>query len=206
MKKEKRKPFWLKSKLNRVLLKLFLLLLLFSGMIFGMKIGWQKMTEIKVEKKHALIFRELERCAQFITVKNSYSDIISIKKTRIAGLAKSFSIIKYNGVIRGGISDISESKITLSDGGKSVKVELPPSEVISNEISGIEVFDEGRSIFVAISAKKIMEEIRFNQESAAASILNTGFLDEADRQARNVIEAILYASGFKSVSVYSQKR
>lgn len=186
---------------GRIFTKIFLIAVLGATLFFGGKYGWMKLGEIKTEKSSAIVFRELEKCAELVSVKTTYSDVISIKKTRIAGFAKSFSIIKYTGVIRGGIADISKAKFSVYDRGSSVKVSLPHSEILSNDISNIEVFDESRSIFVEISINEIMQEIRFNQESASADIIGTGFLEEADSQAAKLIESLLYAAGFDKVVV-----
>ena len=205
MKKEtKKSPLLIKflsNNINKILFKVILILALLCVLFFGGKFSWQKLGQIKTEKSSAIVFRELEKCAELVTAKNTYSDIISIKKTRIAGFAKSFSIIKYTGVIRGGIKDISQAQVKIYDRGRKVKVLLPKMEILSNDISSIEVFDEGKSIFVSISVKEIMEEIRFNQESASAEILGTGFLSEAESHAVKIFESILYASGFKEVEV-----
>ena len=205
MKKEtKKSPLLIKflsNNINKILFKVILILALLCLLFFGGKFIWQKLGQIKTEKSSAIVFRELEKCAELVTAKNTYSDIISIKKTRIAGFAKSFSIIKYTGVIRGGIKDISQAQVKIYDRGRKVKVLLPKMEILSNDISSIEVFDEGKSIFVSISVKEIMEEIRFNQESASAEILGTGFLSEAESHAAKIFESILYASGFKEVEV-----
>ena len=205
MKKEaKKSPLFIKflsKNINKILFKVILILALLCVLFFGGKFSWQKLGQIKTEKSSAIVFRELEKCAELVTAKNTYSDIISIKKTRIAGFAKSFSIIKYTGVIRGGIKDISQAQVKIYDRGRKVKVLLPKMEILSNDISSIEVFDEGKSIFVSISVKEIMEEIRFNQESASAEILGTGFLSEAESHAAKIFESILYASGFKEVEV-----
>ena len=205
MKKEAKKcPLFIKflsNNINKILFKVILILALLCVLFFGGKFSWQKLGQIKTEKSSAIVFRELEKCAELVTAKNTYSDIISIKKTRIAGFAKSFSIIKYTGVIRGGIKDISQAQVKIYDRGRKVKVLLPKMEILSNDISSIEVFDEGKSIFVSISVKEIMEEIRFNQESASAEILGTGFLSEAESHAAKIFESILYASGFKEVEV-----
>ena len=186
---------------NKLLFKIIFILLAIGAIFFGARFGWEKLGEVKTEKSHALVFRELERCSELATAKNTYTDIISIKKTRIAGFAKTFSIIKYSGVIRAGISDITQAKISISNRGKSVQVVLPPIEVLSNDISNIEVFDESKSVFVSISVQEIMQEIHFNQESASAEILETGFLDEAKNQAVKIIESVLYAAGFEEVKV-----
>lgn len=191
--------------INRILFKIILILLLVCALFFGGKFAFNKLAEIKTENRSAVVFQELQRCAELITVKNTYSDVISIKKTRIAGFAKTFSIVKYTGVIRGGISDISKSEVKVSDAGRKVKVILPNAEVLSNDISSIEVFDESKSIFVSISVQEIMNEIRFNQESTSREILETGFLKEAEEQAAKITESILYAAGFKEVEVSFQK-
>ena len=205
MKKEAKKcPLFIKflsNNINKILFKVILILALLCVLFFSGKFSWQKLGQIKTEKSSAIVFRELEKCAELVTAKNTYSDIISIKKTRIAGFAKSFSIIKYTGVIRGGIKDISQAQVKIYDRGRKVRVLLPKMEILSNDISSIEVFDEGKSIFVSISVKEIMEEIRFNQEAASSEILETGFLSEAESHAAKIFESILYASGFKEVEV-----
>lgn len=189
------------KKINKILLKIFLILFLSASLFFGGRAGIKKLNEIKTEKSHALIFRELERCAELVTAKTKYTDIISIKKTRIAGLAKSFSIIKYTGTLRAGIRDMRDAKISVEKGGKKASVLLPPMEILSNDISSIEVFDESKSIFVEISLKEIMEEIRFNQENASAQIIETGFMEESKKQAVRILETVLHAAGFSEVQV-----
>ena len=201
IKKEPKILKFLTKSICKILTRIILILALITALFFGGKFSWKKLGEIKTEKSSAIVFRELEKCAELVTAKNTYSDIISIKKTRIAGFAKSFSIIKYTGVIRGGIKDISQAQVKIYDRGRKVKVLLPKMEILSNDISSIEVFDEGKSIFVSISVKEIMEEIRFNQEAASAEILGTGFLSEAESHAVKIFESILYASGFKEVEV-----
>lgn len=191
--------------INRILFKIILILLLACALLFGGKFAFKKLAEIKTEKRSAVVFQELQRCSELVSVKNTYSDVISIKKTRIAGFAKTFSIVKYTGVIRAGIKDITSSEIKVSDGGKKVKAVLPPIEVLSNDISSIEVFDESKSIFVSISVQEIMNEIRFNQEITSKEILETGFLKEAEEQAAKITESILNAAGFKEVEVSFQK-
>lgn len=201
IKKEQKILKFLTKSICKILTRIILILALITALFFGGKFSWQKLGEIKTEKSSAIVFRELEKCAELVTAKNTYSDIISIKKTRIAGFAKSFSIIKYSGVIRGGIKDISKAQVKIYDRGKKTRVILPKMEILSNDISSIEVFDESKSIFVSISVKEIMEEIRFNQEAASAEILETGFLSEAESHAAKIFESILYASGFKEVEV-----
>ena len=183
----------------RIILRAACAAAVICAVFFGGKTAWEKIGEIRTEKSHALIFRELQRCSELVTAKSAYSDIISIKKTRIAGLAKSFSIIKYSGIIRAGIPDISEAEINVSDRGKKARITLPKIAILSNDISNIEVFDESKSIFVSISVEEIMSEINFNKEAAEAEIFETGLIEEAETQAVNLIETLLRAAGFEDV-------
>lgn len=145
---------------------------------------------------------EMQKSAEMITVKSRYSDIISIKKTRIAGLAKSFSIVKYDGILRAGIADLSLAEVKVLDGGKKIGVILPECEILGNDISNIEVFDEDRSIFVSVSLKEVVDEVNLSRKSSEEKFIESGILDDAKNQAVMIIESIFKAAGFTDVRVY----
>ena len=63
------------------------------------------------------------------------------------------------------------------------------------------VFSCYNSVRATGNLKEIMEEISLNQENAANEILESGFLDEAEKQAKKLVESVLYASGFEKVIV-----
>ena len=47
----------------------------------------------------ALISSELMYCAELTTVKAVYSDVVTLKRRQVLGLAKSYSIVRYSGVL-----------------------------------------------------------------------------------------------------------
>ena len=186
---------------RRLLLKIILAALLLCALGAGAYFGRKKITEIKLTKKYMRIERQLVLCRELVTVKLRYSEIVSIKKRSALGVAKSYSIVKYSGVARAGIADVSKIAATVSKDGKSVSISLPKSELLGNEIASQEIFDEKRSIFVPITMKEIFDGIEESRASAAERLVAEGLLDDADAQAKAVILASMSALGFENVAI-----
>ena len=187
--------------INKILWKIILILILAIACGLGIFCGFRKISGIKTEKRIALATAEMQKCAELISVKNYYSDIVSIKKTRIAGLAKSFSIVRYEGILRAGIADLSLCDVKISQNGKKVEIVLPECEVLGNDISDMEVFDEDRSIFVSVTMKEMVNEINLSRESSKEKLIEAGILGEARAQAIMIIKNIFRAAGFSDVRV-----
>ncbi len=181
----------------RIFCFLILLLLICSAVFFAYK----KLSAVRVERKTAAVMQSLEKCQELSVIKSRYSDIVTIKKSRIAGLAKSFSIIKYSCIIRVGFSDMSQAKVAVSSSGRGVVVKLPPCEILGNDISEIEVFDESRSIFVPITAAEIVSLINENRDKTEKQLVSEGLLEEALGQAKEILTFALLNLGFESVTV-----
>ena len=186
---------------RRLLLKIIFAALLLCALGAGAYFGRKKITEIKLTKKYMRIERQLVLCRELVTVKLRYSEIVSIKKSGALGVAKSYSIVKYSGVARAGIVDVSKIAATVSKDGKSVSISLPKSELLGNEIASQEIFDEKRSIFVPITMKEIFDGIEESRASAAERLVAEGLLDDADTQAQAVLRASMSALGFENVTI-----
>ena len=184
-----------------LLLKIVLAAVLLCALGAGAYFGWKKITEIKLAKKYMRIERQLVLCRELVTVKLRYSEIVSIKKSGALGVAKSYSIVKYSGVARAGIADVSKIAPTVSRDGKSVSLTLPKSELLGNEIASQEIFDEKRSIFVPITMKEIFDGIEESRAGAAERLVAEGLLDDADAQAQAVLRASMTALGFENVAI-----
>lgn len=189
-------------KINKIFLKIIIILILALILVCAGFYGFRKFSEIRTEKRMMTAKYEMQKSAEMITVKSRYSDIISIRKTRIAGLAKSFSIVKYDGILRAGIADLSLADIKVSDNGRKIGIVLPDCEVLGNDISDIEVFDEDRSIFVAVTMKEVVDEVNLSRKSSEEKLVESGILDDAKVQAAMIIENIFKAAGFTDVEVH----
>lgn len=186
---------------GRILNKIIFTLVLCALFAGGGYILAKKLLSAKIYKNVSLVTSQLRNCQELAVSKYEYSDIVSIKKTTVAGFAKSFSIVKYSGVIRAGIPDIAEAKIKLSPEKRQVHVKLPEIQVLSDGIVDMEVFDESRSIFIPISTQEIFDLINENRIQKELAVLNSGFLEESRARAVLLVENMLYALGFQNVEV-----
>jgi len=181
--------------LTKIIIILLLLIILLGG---GYYIFTKTLTP-KKESSVAIVMSQLSFCQELVTAKYHYSDLISIKKT--AALSKSLSIIKYTGVVRIGIEDITQSDFELYNEGKGLKIKLPDVEVLGNDITEQEVFDESHSIFIPITLEDVFIEIEKAKEKTLEELINDGILEEARANAKKIIQQIMFSAGFEEVII-----
>ena len=195
MKKKNQKsvsPFF-----NKIIVRLvwiIILLVIFAGASY---FAITKLTKVEKESKFAMIDKQLSYCQELVTAKYRYSDIVTIKKT--SGFAKSYSIIKYNGLLRVGIADFTDISYKLSLDGKTVKIKLPEAEILGNDILKQEVFDEKNSIFVPISTQEIFDEIDNARFQTQEDMLAEGISEDAELYAQQIIRQFLLSLGFEKI-------
>lgn len=190
-----------KSFFLRFFFKLFLWLLLIAIILVALLFLWQKISQIKVDKKYAVVSQELQRCSELTTVKITYSDIVTLKKSAVMGMAKSYSIVKFSGVIRCGIENLGDSRMYIDEGGKGIVLRIPVAKVLGNDINEISVFDEQQSIFVPITTQEVLEQVELAREETLKKTLDSGILAESEQQARALLTTILSNMGFQRIDI-----
>ena len=130
-----------------------------------------------------------------------YTDVIAIKKQAALGLTKSYSIVKFSGIVRAGIQNIDDVSFTISNDRKAIRLTLPSAELLGNEIILQRVFDERQSIFVPITTQEIFDEIELAKEDSASEIISEGLLDDADKRAEEYITQLMKTLGFEKVII-----
>ncbi|MCR5290283.1 MAG: DUF4230 domain-containing protein, partial [Treponema sp.] len=160
-----------------------------------------KLNDVSIEKQYMTIEQQLQYCQELTTIKKQYSNIVSIKKQAALGLAKSYSIVKYTGIIRVGIEDITAASIMIHDDKTTITITIPPPVILGNDLSSLEVFDEKQSIFVPIQTQEIFSEIQSSRQQTVTSLIDQGLLSEAQDVTRTVIQTILFAAGYKTVFI-----
>ena len=168
--------------------------------LFAAYVGWTKISKPTVENKYLIVDQQLSFCQELVTLKYRYSDIVSIKKS--AAFSSSHSIVKYSGIIRAGIADITYVDFNISPDGKTLRITLPDAEILGNEIVSQEVFDEKQSIFVPITFQEVMDQIENSKKEALEEIIADGVLDDAKEYAKKIVKQIMLAAGFEEVLVY----
>lgn len=200
-KQEEEKPA--SSVAGKLFFKIIVALLavaIVAGVVFY---GGKTFIKITREQKHTRLTQELEHCGELVSVKMRYSEIVSLKRIVAGGLARSYSIVRFSGIVRAGIADISEAQITIGKNGKSVSVILPRPEILGNEIVSQEVYDEQQSIFrsVRITTEEIFNGIDEARKDVETKLVVDGIISEAADHACKVVKAVFTSAGFPNVEV-----
>lgn len=190
----KSNPFLTKLAVRIVTIVLLTVIFLFVGII-----AIKKITKVNYESKFTLVNQQLSYCQELITMKFQYSDIVSLKKSM--GFSKSYSIVKYSGIIRVGIENLLAADARITKDGKEVRIKLPPVKILGNEITKQEVFDEKQSIFVPITTQEIFEEIENAKIQMQEDLIAEGMIEEAKKYTEKVIEQFLHSAGFEKVKI-----
>ena len=186
--------------LTKLIIILALLIVLSYVLFSGYAFLSEKIAESRYQAKSAMVSKELVQCAELSTVKMVYSDIATIKKNFL-GISKSYSIVRFSGVARAGIQDISKIKTTISRDLNSIYIEMPCCVLLSNEITGFELFDESNNIFVSIQTQEILSEIEKARDKTGETLINEGLINEANNHAKSLLNQVFTAMGFTYVDV-----
>jgi len=105
---------------------------------------------------------------------------------------KSSFILTYTGVLKLGI-DFAETKIEVDEGSKTIKVTLPESKVLSNEIDmkSIKVYDETNSIFNPVKIDDYTQFTQSGKENAEADARESGAFEQSKEVAKKIITELL---------------
>ena len=188
-----------------LVIKIGVILLCATALDTALFFAWKEYNKQRFTAVSAMVSNQLIQCAELTAVKAVYSDIVSLKKSEVLGLAKSYTIIRYSGTIRAGIDDFSALSFTVSPDRTSIKVRLPPVTILGNDISLMEVFDERKNIFAPISSREIFQEIDNAKNKIEQTLIVQGLIQEAEVQSVLVIRRLLSAMGFKSIEVELRK-
>ena len=187
------------KKIAKLIFRVATIFCILLAMFFAMKFSFAKFTQIQIEKKRVAVERNLLESAELVLYKMRYSDMLVVKKRQGFSSAKSF--VRYSGILRAGIEDISQSEIFVSSDGKKLFVKIPSCVLLGNEICSQEIFDERQGFFTKITTQEIFTEIDEAKNNAAQEILADGLLSDADARAALVIRQLLLPIGFEDVVV-----
>jgi len=188
-----------KSLLTNIFVRLITTVLLLIVLFFGIKHSVKKINVVTMDGKTALVDKQLSYCQELVTLKLRYSDIVTIKKS--SGFAKSYSIVKFTGILRCGISDITDVFYDISSDGKTIKLKIPPAEILGNDILSQEVFDEKQSIFVPITTQEVFNEIEEARKNYQEDAVAEGLLNEAYSYCERIIKQMMMACGFENIII-----
>lgn len=105
---------------------------------------------------------------------------------------KSSFIVSYTGILKLGI-DLSETKVDVDENSKTIKVTLPESKVLSNELDlkSLKVYDEKNSIFNPVKVKDYSEFTQSGKENAEKDARESGVFEQSKEVAKKIIIDLL---------------
>ncbi len=204
---KEKKPRKRRSLLVKIFNRIIVILILIAVILFAVYFLFGKKNPIqekieqtqKVETNAVMIRENLSYWQEFVTFKYRYSDILTVKKT--GWITQSYSIVKYSGIIRAGIADITESQIEIMNDGKKLYIKLPEAEILGNEIESQEIFDEQRSVFLPLKTQEIFDKIEEEKNRAQEDLVTDGLLKNAKDYAVKILTQLFKTAGFEEVVV-----
>lgn len=191
-----------RKKINKVLLPFIVLILLIGSTYFISN----KYKKENIYKDNIKVLNTLNQVLNINTVKYSYSNIIEIKEDKsinnikIPFTEKSF-IIKYNGVINGGIKP-EDIKI-VNNTGKEITIEVNKCQILDHYIDdkNIYIYDVKSSIFNKLDIQEVLDDMSNYKKEYEEKIISEGFIEEVEENTKVSIENILKGMGYNVVNI-----
>jgi len=159
-----------------------------------------------IDKNTTKVINTLKQVLDISTVKYNYSNILEVKKDKsinnikIPFTEKSF-IVKYNGVINGGVKP-DDIKI-ISNNKDEISIEIKKCQILDHYIDdeNIYIYDIKNSIFNKLELEEILEYISSSKKEYEDEIINEGFLEEIQESTKESIKSILNELGYNIVNI-----
>ena len=148
-------------------------------------------------RKSRTVNLRMENIGELSTQVAYYTNVQVIRNGRtLFNVAVPFTqnqyIYSYDGIIKAGI-DFSKLTAVANEIDKTITVTMPHAFITSNEVdeNSLEIYDESRNIFTPLKLKDIQSSRELMKEEASQTAIGNGILEEAEANARQLIECFL---------------
>lgn len=191
-----------RKKINKVLISFSLLILLIGSTYFISN----RYKKENIYKDNIKVINTLSQVLNINTVKYNYSNIVEIKKDKsinnikIPFTEKSF-IIKYNGVINGGVKP--EDIEIVNNTGNEISIEIKKCQILDHYIDdeNIYIYDVKSSIFNKLDIQEVLDDMSNYKREYEEKIISEGFMEEIQENTKVSIENILKGMGYNVVNI-----
>lgn len=191
------------KKINKnKFLAIFLMIVVVLVMIISSNLIFSE----KAPKDTSKVLNAIEQVIEVSTTKYTYSNIVTVTKDKsfnnikIPFSEKSF-IIKYNGVIKGGVN-FSDIKIIDND-RKSISLEIAKCSIADHYIDdeNVYVYDIKNSIFNKVEVNEVLSELAKSKKEYEAKVIKEGFIEEVKTNTKKSLESSLKNLGYEEVNI-----
>lgn len=187
-----------------ILIMLLIISLVYSFMLYNKE--QKELTQSNKSINSTLVIERISGIWELATTKYYYTNVVSYKENmkindvEIPFTQKGF-LIKYDGYLKAGI-DINSIKI-ISETNNQIKISISKSKILDHTIDekSVHVYDEKNSVFNNIKIKDVFDMISVEKKKMEDKVVDNGFLEEADKNTRLVLENMLKSMGFTSVEI-----
>ncbi len=184
----------------------FLALFIMIGAILGIVISSNFIFSEKAPKDTSKVLNAIEQVIEVSTTKYTYSNLITVtkdksfKNIKIPFSEKSF-IIKYNGVIKGGVN-FADVKI-LDNDRRGISIEIGKCSVVDHYIDeeNVYVYDIKNSIFNKVEVNEVLEELAKDKKEYETKVIKEGFMEEVKSNTKKSLENTLKNLGYEEVKI-----
>lgn len=177
-----------------VSMPMVLLLIIIVG---GGTYFWFRTDNGKPKITNETIGVQVKELKELATIQYKYKEIASREDWNTLfniklPFTKSSFIVSYTGILKLGI-DLSETKVDVDENSKTIKVTLPESKVLSNELDlkSLKVYDEKNSIFNPVKVKEYSEFTQSGKENAEKDARESGVFEQSKEVAKKIIIDLL---------------
>lgn len=182
------------------------ILFIFLGITIGAILCSGMMFTKKPPKDTSKVLNTIEQVVELSTSKYNYSDIITIKKDKsfknikIPFTEKSF-IIKYNGIIKGGVK--SKDINIINNTSNSIIIEIEKCSIIDHYIDegNVYVYDIKNALFNRVDVNEVIEELSNGKKAYENKIIKEGFIKEIKESTTKSLKSSLKELGYKDVEI-----
>ncbi len=191
-----------RKKIKKAPVLLCFFIILASGVLFV----FNEFKKESTYKDSTKIMDTLSQVLDISTVKYNYSNIVEIKKDKsinnikIPFTEKTF-IIKYNGVINGGVKP--EDIEIINNNEDEICIEINKCQILDHYIDdeNIYVYDIKNSIFNKLETQEVLDDISSIKNDYENKVINEGFLEEVKENTKVSLENILNEIGYSIVTI-----
>lgn len=171
---------------------LLLILVIAGGFYF-----WFRTDNGKPKITNETIGVQIKELKELATIQYKYKEIASREDWNTLfniklPFTKSSFIVTYTSILKLGI-DLSETKVEVDENSKTIKVTLPESKVLLNELDlkSLKVYDEKNSIFNPVKVQDYTEFTQNGKENDEKDAKESGVFDQSKEIAKKVITDLL---------------
>ena len=142
----------------------------------------------------AVIVGKVRTVAQLVTTESTVRDVVTYENRRLGSTKRALVIVTAR--ILAGIDLDRGTEVDVDHERRLVRIELPAATVLSVEITEMRTWDEESGILNRFRPADRDTIFALARRQLVASATETGALDQADQNARRLLEALVSAEGY----------